>query len=993
MEKDSRRRAARPPGAAKADQPRGTEAADRANVASEAAAAASAPAADRASGMRFCVVEDSYKNLRAIFRACKESGHDIDHFSGAADAIVALDSRAYDVLIVSDTAMGGPQACEQLIAQVRGGGRQELITMPIIALPLDGGDARRRELQVAGASAVLTTISAAHINEALRASENEESAVSPPVTKRVLLVEDSYSLSLVLSQAFASGGHELDHVVSVDEALELIRSREYDFYIVGQSDAASVNSAQLLERIRAAQRRRGKTVPVIVLTSNAAPTNVQALRDAGADLVLTRNAKQLDMHLLAWLENGLPDRSATANPRPAEAPAAAPSPQFSQIDEEQIDEEQGGEEPSDDLEPQNWEPSRAPPFGAELSPPEPAKKLQNRATTHSITAARRATSGQDLFFFVGVFVALVGVALIGWFGWQYFADKIPVEVTTAKLGNVTRSVAVTGQVASKRQVDLPATSAGQLFRVYAEEGGLARKGEKLAALDNREALINVRRTEAQVFRYHTEIELADRALTDLRAQSTEMISQTMVSDIKANKSLAQSKLKVAEQDLQAAQLVLDRLTIAAPFAGVIARSYAIEGRWVEAGTPVFTLADIDALEVALRVRGDGAQNLQVGQTIRFADAGGLTWSGTIQHLSDGAEGSAAPHAKYGSGVVAIATLNDDAPPLALDQHVSGEVITEAAANSVTVPFEAVVQREGRDYVAVVDGAKVHFAAVEVGARNLSKVAIVNGLIAGDQVILPREPLSEGQRIAPTTADSRDAEDVEGYPHRSQYADVEVFSTEQLRQRYDEVHIVDVRSKFEFDVVHIAKAENVPVADEKFLHRLEQVRAKVAPTPLVFYCNGHSCSKSYEAAHTARRGGFNNVYAYDSGIFDWMREQQQHTALLGIAPAPLNKMVSEDYFQARMVSWDTLQKKAKEKNTIVLDVRDALQRHGAVTTPHLQVPLDDFVARLDGSEFRGKQLLIIDAVGKQVRWLQYVLEHKGYKNYFFLRDGWEGAARP
>lgn len=984
MEKDSRRRAARPPGAANADQPRGTDTAERSNVATGSEAAASAPVADGASGKRFCVVEDSYKNLRAIFRACKESGHEIDHFSGATDAIVALDSRSYDVLIVSDTAMGGPQACEQLIAQVRGGGRQELITMPIIALPLDDSDARRRELQVAGASAVLSTVSAAQLNDALRASENEELAASLPVTKRVLLVEDSYSLSLLLSQAFASGGHELDHVVSVDEALELIRSREYDFYIVGQSDAASANSAQLLERIRAAQRRRGRMVPIVVLTSNALPTNVQALRDAGANLVLTRNAKQIDMHLLAWLENGLPAPSATASSRPAEASAPAPPlPQFSAPDEE----------PAEDPGPQNWEPSRAPPFGEELTLNQPASMAQSRPAPSSFVAARRGAAGQDLFFFVGVFVALVGVGLIGWFGWQYFADEIPVEVTMAKLGSVTRSVAVTGQVASKRQVDLPATSAGQLFRVYAEEGGLARKGEKLAALDNREALINVRRTEAQVFRYHTEIELADRALSDLRAQSTEMISQTMVSDIKANKSLAQSKLKVAEQDLQAAQLVLDRLTIAAPFAGVIARSYAIEGRWVEAGTPVFTLADIDALEVALRVRGDGAQNLQVGQMIRFADAGGLTWSGTIQHLSDGSEGAAALHSKYGRGVVAIATLNDDAPPLALDQHVSGEVITEAAANSVIVPFEAVVQREGRDYVAVVNGAKVHFAAVEVGARNLSKVAIVNGLIAGDQVILPREPLNEGQRIAPTTVDSRDTEDVEGYPHRSEFADVEVFSTEQLRQRYDEVHIVDVRSKFEFDVVHIAKAENIPVADEKFLQRLEQVRAKVAPTPLVFYCNGHACSKSYEAAHTARRGGFNNVYAYDSGIFDWMREQQQHTALLGIAPAPLNKMVSEDYFQARMVSWDTVQKKAKEKNTIVLDVRDALQRHGAVATPHLQVPLDDFVARLDGSEFRGKQLLIVDAVGKQVRWLQYVLEHKGYKNYFFLRDGWEGAARP
>ena len=42
--------------------------------------------------------------------------------------------------------------------------------------------------------------------------------------------------------------------------------------------------------------------------------------------------------------------------------------------------------------------------------------------------------------------------------------------------------------------------------------------------------------------------------------------------------------------------------------------------------------------------------------------------------------------------------------------------------------------------------------------------------------------------------------------------------------------------------------------------------------------------------------------------------------------------------------------------------------------------------INKGEFKDKQLLILDAVGKQVEWLQYHLEAKGYSNYLFLEKG-------
>jgi hypothetical protein len=76
---------------------------------------------------------------------------------------------------------------------------------------------------------------------------------------------------------------------------------------------------------------------------------------------------------------------------------------------------------------------------------------------------------------------------------------------------------------------------------------------------------------------------------------------------------------------------------------------------------------------------------------------------------------------------------------------------------------------------------------------------------------------------------------------------------------------------------------------------------------------------------------------------------------------------------------------------VLDVRDRFQREGIslfVGREH-RVYLDDtdtldrYIRR---AKRQGKGLLIYDAAGKQVRWLQYYLEDRGVKTYHFMDGG-------
>ncbi len=228
---------------------------------------------------------------------------------------------------------------------------------------------------------------------------------------------------------------------------------------------------------------------------------------------------------------------------------------------------------------------------------------------------------------------------------------------------------------------------------------------------------------------------------------------------------------------------------------------------------------------------------------------------------------------------------------------------------------------------------------------------------------------------------------EGYPLRKKFPGLQYITTSDLNKQYDKALIVDARSKLEFDVIHINKAAHVPMAVATFAKDLEKIRQKTATSPLVFYCNGHTCEKSYDAAAEANKAGFNGVMVYDAGIFDWAKTYPDKTTLMGKTPAPKEKLISKSTFAKKCIGYDEFKKKAASPNAVVIDIREPIQRKEIPQIQGLRnIPSDRMIDLVNKGEFKDKQLLILDAVGKQVEWLQYYLEAKGYRNYLFLEKG-------
>jgi len=107
------------------------------------------------------------------------------------------------------------------------------------------------------------------------------------------------------------------------------------------------------------------------------------------------------------------------------------------------------------------------------------------------------------------------------------------------------------------------------------------------------------------------------------------------------------------------------------------------------------------------------------------------------------------------------------------------------------------------------------------------------------------------------------------PYRAFYQDVDVISTVELYERLFTVALIDVRSRFEFDVVRINRSISLPLGDRQFSSRLEKLTVPGENVVVVFVGNYLDCPRPFEAAWIARTIGLRNVYVYDAGISSWL----------------------------------------------------------------------------------------------------------------------------
>ncbi|MCY4289989.1 MAG: HlyD family efflux transporter periplasmic adaptor subunit [Aestuariivita sp.] len=246
-----------------------------------------------------------------------------------------------------------------------------------------------------------------------------------------------------------------------------------------------------------------------------------------------------------------------------------------------------------------------------------------------------------------------------------------------------------------------------------------------------------------------EHEQAERSRTGRKLDFEAAEREFAATEDKSNEeTLLVAKLEVdtAREQLESLEEKLEQSTATAPISGVFLEFESRDAKPLAKGRPVAqgellaTIADFERLSVVTTVDEVDVRKIEVGQRSTITGPGfpGLTIDGTVTRVSQRAVAGnrSAPQFEI---VISLDKLDSNArDQLRVGMSAHLDIIVYRRPDAILVPIESVDRFGGQPQINILsqDTGTVETRPVVTGLTTLDSIEIVEGLTAGDVVVLP-----------------------------------------------------------------------------------------------------------------------------------------------------------------------------------------------------------------------------------------------------------------
>ena len=385
--------------------------------------------------------------------------------------------------------------------------------------------------------------------------------------------------------------------------------------------------------------------------------------------------------------------------------------------------------------------------------------------------------GVPWWLFVGALLLVGGGAWWLSGGRQPSALKVQTALAQAA-ASVPTSASVldaSGYVVARRQATVSAKVTGKVREVLIEEGMRVAEGQVLATLDDTQQAAQLALSQAQLAGARSALAETEanlrQAQADLKRQP-EIVARKLgtAAQLDAARAAAEAlaarlasqrrQVEVAQESLGLSQVALDDTTIRAPFAGVIIAKAAQPGEMISpisAGggftrTGIGTIVDMDSLEVEVDVNESFIGRVQGKMPVEATLNAYPDWKIPGEVI---AVIPAADRTKATVRVRVALGLKDPriVPEMGvrvrfLEARSAEPAPKKAELSGVLVPKAAVVERDGKTYVYLVEAGRASQREVTAGATIAEFRNLTGGVVAGQTVVVsPPAELADGMLVS------------------------------------------------------------------------------------------------------------------------------------------------------------------------------------------------------------------------------------------------------
>ena len=375
-------------------------------------------------------------------------------------------------------------------------------------------------------------------------------------------------------------------------------------------------------------------------------------------------------------------------------------------------------------------------------------------------------------------------------------DAIPIRTAVVEQTTIRSVISTNGKIEPVNNFEAHAPIATSVRRVLVKEGDSVHKGQLLLELDdasarteaaraqtqlqaaraelsaverggNQEEVLNL---DAQLVKARTDRDSAQRSLDALKklapqgaasagevrdAENALARADAQLNLLQQKQTKRYSKPEVARVEAQrteaqaayeAAQDVLAKSNVRAPFAGIVYSLPVKQGAYVSPGDLLLQLADLEKIRVRAFVDEPDVARLAPGDPVEITwDAiPGRVWHATVSAIPS----TVKLHGARNVGETTCIVDNTDLRLLP-NVNVGVTIVTGEHQNVLVVPREAVRMVDAKPYVLLVVEHELKRHAVETGMSNLTQVEITRGLAVHDTIALNStngKPIAKGTQV-------------------------------------------------------------------------------------------------------------------------------------------------------------------------------------------------------------------------------------------------------
>jgi len=174
-----------------------------------------------------------------------------------------------------------------------------------------------------------------------------------------------------------------------------------------------------------------------------------------------------------------------------------------------------------------------------------------------------------------------------------------VNVDSAKMTKLSPVVSVSGTVVSQNNSKIAAETSGRLTYLSAI-GARVTQGDLIARIDDKQLKIQLREAQANVLNSQARLRfLADEVVRKKQLFKQKLSPETELDKAISERDIAQGDVAVAQARLDKTEQNLAYTQLKAPFSGIVTQRIANLGEYVENGSAIIRLVEIENSEASI----------------------------------------------------------------------------------------------------------------------------------------------------------------------------------------------------------------------------------------------------------------------------------------------------------------------------------------------------------------------------------------------------------